>query len=261
VGLPGYLGRPGPTAYHRLNPLTKLVVAAATALSAVIIGGVVWPLAIAILAVALPTLTARVGRRLAKVTLLLSLPIGISALLVHLFFHPAGQEVLFALGPLTATVEGLSSALEIVTRILVISGAVTLFYLTTPPAELVLDLEQRGVSPRVAFVVQATAGAVPAMAERTTAIVAAQRARGLDTEGGLLSRIRGIVPLAGPVVLGSIAEVEERSMALEARAFTKPGKRSLLYALPDSVAQRLVRWGLLLLVLALLLLRAGGWTP
>lgn len=216
------------------------------------------PLAIAAVGVLVPMLVAGVGRRLARITLLLSLPIGISALLVHLFFYPGGREVLFSVGPVTATVEGLLSALEIVVRILVISSAVALFYLTTPPAELVLDLERRGVSPRVAFVAQATANAVPAMAERTGAIVAAQRARGLDTQGSLLSRVRGIVPLAGPVVLGSIAEVEERSMALEARAFTRPGKRSLLRELPDSGFQRAARWGLLVALLALIVVRSAG---
>ena len=61
-------------------------------------------------------------------------------------------------------------------------------------------------------------------------ITAAQRARGLDTEGSFLRRIRGIVPIVGPVILGSIGEVEERTMALEARGFTRPGRRTLLWA-------------------------------
>jgi energy-coupling factor transport system permease protein len=67
----------------------------------------------------------------------------------------------------------------------------------------------------------------------------------MDTEGGLLRRIRGLVPLIGPVVFGALGEVEERAMALEARAFTAPGRRTTLRALPDSARQRLTRWALL----------------
>lgn len=231
------------------------------AAAGVVVGGIIWPLALVLAGVLLPAVVARVAAPLGRVTLFLSLPIDISALLVNLFFFPGGREVLFAVGPVTATSEGLAFALEIVVRIAVISSAVTLFYLTTTPAELVLDLERRGVSPRLAFVTHATANAVPAMAERAASIVAAQRARGLDTEGGVMNRLRGIVPLAGPVVLGSIAEVEERSMALEARAFTRPGRRSLLWHPPDSASERIVRWALLLGVATLTAARIAGWTP
>lgn len=237
------------------------MVAAFTAAAAIVLGGVVLPLGLALFAVALPALAARVTSQLGRVTLLLSLPLGLSALLVNVFFFPGGREVIVAIGPISATAEGLAFALEIVVRILVISGAITLFYLTTKPAELVLDLERRGVSPRLAFVTHATVSAVPAMAERAEAIVAAQRARGLDTEGGVLKRLRGIVPLTGPVVLGTLAEVEERSIALEARAFTRPGRRSLLWQPPDTNAERVLRWTLPAVLLVLIVLRSGGWLP
>jgi energy-coupling factor transport system permease protein len=83
---------------------------------------------------------------------------------------------------------------------------------------------------------------VPRMIDRAKEITDAQRARGLDTQGRIWHRVRGVVPLAGPLVLGALTEVEERTMALEARAFTAPGKRTVLRILPDSGAQRGVRW-------------------
>ena len=180
-------------------------------------------------------------------------------LVVNLFFFPAGRDILFRIGPITATAEGLGFALETLARIGAISGAITLFYLTTPPSELVLDLERRGVSPRVAFVALASVQTVPAMVERAATITAAQRARGLDTEGSIWRRLRGVLPLAGPVLLGSITEVEERTMALEARGFTRPGRRTLLWWPPDSARQRLSRWLLVLAVPALLVARSLGW--
>lgn len=229
-----------------------------TAAAAVVIGGVFWPVAIVVGAVLIPAAAAGVLPALLRFAVLLSLPIAVSALLVNLFFLPGAQTVLFRLGPITATAEGLAFAIEILARIAAISGAITLYYLTTKPSELMLDLERRGVPPRLAFVAHASIQTVPAMAERAAAIVAAQRARGLDTEGSLRKRLRGIVPIVGPVMLGSIAEVEERSMALEARAFTRPGRRSLLWAPPDATWQRIVRWLLVLGFAALVVGRALG---
>jgi energy-coupling factor transport system permease protein len=258
--VPGFLGRPGPTAVHRLNPLTKATLATVTAVAAVVMGGLVGPALLVAVAVVLPALIAGVLPRLLRLAGLLALPIAISAFLVNVFFFPGGQDVLLRIGPVTATAEGLAFALEILARILAISGAVTLFYLTTRPADLVVDLERRGVSPRVAFVANASVQAVPAMVERAAQITDAQRARGLDTEGSAWRRVRGVVPIVGPVILGSIAEVEERTMALEARGFTRPGRRTLLWSPRDTRPEAAVRWLLLVALVALVVLRlVGAW--
>jgi energy-coupling factor transport system permease protein len=226
---------------------------------AVVVGGVAGPAILTLGAVLVPALVAGILGRLLRTALLLTLPIAVSVLVVNLLFYPAGREILFQIGPIRATAEGLEFALETLARIGAISGAITLFYLTTPPGELVLDLERRGVSPRVAFVALASVQTVPALVERAGTITAAQRARGLDTEGSVWRRLRGILPLAGPVLLGSITEVEERTMALEARGFTRPGHRTLLWHPADSGAQRLARWLLVLAVPLLVFARAVGW--
>jgi energy-coupling factor transport system permease protein len=208
-----------------------------------------------------PAIAAGVARPLIRTTLLLSLPIAISAVLVNVFFFPGGETVLLRIGPITATAEGLAFALEILARILAISGAITLFYLTTRPADLVVDLERRGVSARVAFVANASVQTVPTMVERAGHITAAQRARGLDTEGSVWNRLQGLIPIVGPAILGSINEIEERAMALEARGFTRPGRRTLLWAPPDSGRQALARWLLLAAAVLLVVARAAGWLP
>jgi energy-coupling factor transport system permease protein len=224
----------------------------------VLIGGVVGPLLLVAFAVILPAALAGVLGRLVRTSLLISLPIGVSALLVNVFFFPGGRDVLVQLGPIAATREGLDFAIQILARIAAISGAITLFYLTTRPADLVIDLERRGISGRVAFVANASVQTVPRMVELAAGIVAAQRARGLDTEGGLRARIGGVVPIVGPVILGSIAEVEERTMALEARGFTRPGRRTLLWAPADSDLERAARWLLALSLPAIIVARAFG---
>lgn len=222
-------------------------------------GGLAGPAILVAAGVIGPALWAGVLWRLLRASLLLTLPIAISVLVINVFFFPDGATVLLQVGPFAATAEGLAFATEVLARILAISGAITLFYLTTPPGALVLDLERRGVSPRVAFVALASVQTVPAMVDRAISITAAQRARGLDTEGSAWRRLRGIIPLAGPVLLGSIGEVEERSMALEARGFSRPGRRTLLWWPPDSDRQRLARWLLLLAIPLLIAARASGW--
>ena len=259
--VPDAIGRPGPSAFHRLNPLTKATLATVTAVAAVVLGGLIGPAVLVAVAVIAPAMAARVFGRLVRTALVLSLPIAISAFLVNLFFLPGAETVLLRIGPITATAEGLAFALEILARILAISGAITLFYLTTRPGDLVVDLERRGISPRVAFVANASVQTVPAMVERAGQITAAQRARGLDTEGSVWRRLRGVVPIVGPVILGSIAEVEERTMALEARSFTRPGRRTLLWSPTDSTLQAAFRWALLLGLVALIAARISGVAP
>lgn len=247
--------QPAPSAYHRLNPLTKATLATTTAVGAVALGGLVGPLVLVGLAVVVPAVVAGVTGRLMVAAVVLALPVAVSAFIVNLFFFPGGNTELLRVGPVAATAEGLGFAAEILARIMAVSGAVTLFYLTTPPADLVLDLERRGISPRVAFVAHASVQTVPAMVERARQITDAQRARGLDTEGGIWRRLRGIVPIVGPVILGSIAEVEERTMALEARGFTRPGRRTLLWAPVDRPAEAALRWALVAALLVLVTLR------
>jgi energy-coupling factor transport system permease protein len=62
----------------------------------------------------------------------------------------------------------------------------------------------------------------------------------------------------GPVILSSLTEVEERSLALEVRAFGRPGRRHLLWSMPDTATQFAVRVALLGVLVALIVLRLSG---
>lgn len=198
--------------------------------------------------------------RLLRVSLLLTLPIAVSVVLVSVFTR-AGEMVLFTIGPFDATAEGVNFAGQTLVRLLAISTSIGLFGLTTPPAAFVLDLERRGLSPRLAFVALNTIEAVPSMVERATVIQSAQRARGLDTEGSLRARMRGVLPLVGPVILSSLTEVEERSLALEVRAFGRPGRRALLWRSPDSRVQLVARIAMLAVLTGVIVGRITGSLP
>ena len=191
---------------------------------------------------------------------LLTLPIAISVVLVSVFTR-AGTTVLFQVGPFDATAEGVDFAGQTLVRLFAISTSIGLFGLTTDPRAFVLDLERRGLSPRFAFVALATIEAVPSVVERASVIQAAQRARGLDTEGSFRARLRGVLPLVGPVILSSLTEVEERSLALEVRAFGRPGRRHLLWRSPDDGRQLALRALLVALLVGLVVGRLIGALP
>lgn len=221
------------------------------------IGGYLGPLAIIAIAILPSAVIAGVAGRLVRISFLLTLPIAISVVLVSVFTR-AGETVLFTIGPFDATAEGVDFAGQTLVRLFAISTAIGLFGLTTDPRAFVLDLERRGLSPRFAFVAVATLEAVPAMVERAGVIQAAQRARGFDTEGSLRARLRGVMPLVGPVILSSLTEVEERSLALEVRAFGRPGRRHLLWRIPDSRIQLAVRVLAIAALILAIVLRVTG---
>ena len=75
------------------------------------------------------------------------------------------------------------------------------------------------------------------------------------------ARIRGVLPLVGPVILSSLTEVEERSLALEVRAFGRPGRRQLLWRSPDDVRQFAVRAGMLAVLIGAIVGRLTGSLP
>jgi energy-coupling factor transport system permease protein len=204
-------------------------------------------------AVVVPAVAAGVGTEVARRTALLALPVVVAVALVAGLTRP-GTTVLVVLGPFDVTVEGVDFAARMGLRLIVMAAALVLLGLTMPVRELVADLERRGTPQRLTYAVAATLDTVPAMLERGRAIRDAQRARGLDTEGSVGARLRGVLPLAGPAVLGAIHDVEPRTLALETRGFGRPGRRHVLWAPPDTGTERVTRW---VLVTALAVLLAG----
>lgn len=258
AGLPGFVGRPSGTApgpdgapaggRAPGTPLTRLTVTLGAALLAIVTGGLLAP-ALVLLLVVLPlAVRAGVTAQVLRAAVLLALPVALAATALNLLIYPEGTTTLGTIGPFRVTAEGIRAALVIVVRVAAIAAAAALFVRTTRPDELVADLEARGVPQRVTFVAGSVASTLPAIAARGRAIAAVQRARGMDTEGSAWRRARGIVPLVGPVVLGSIAEAEERTLALESRAFGRPGGRTVLWAPAEAGWERAARWGIVALV-------------
>lgn len=186
---------------------------------------------------ALAALRAGRIRRLAVAALALA-PVAASSLLINALL-PAGGG-------------GLTTAVAALLRLLGATLPLTLLFATTEAPDLLSDLEARGAGRRAVFVLGAALAAVPRAQARAVDVIEAQRARGLDTEGSWRRRLHGMLPLITPLIIGSLAEVEDRTMALEVRAFGAPGRRTLLHRPPDSRGQQVARWAIAaLLVLGL----------
>jgi energy-coupling factor transport system permease protein len=255
-GVPDFVQRPPEGAYRRLNPTTKFVIAVVEALTAFVLRG--WTGLVVVLALVLATaIVARIGRAMLPF-LLATLPLIGSILLVNTLLYPGATDVIVRIGPLAPTWTGLEFATQAALRVIAFALSVAVFGLTTRPDDFVADLERRGLGRRMAFVISATLRMVPRILERASEITDAQRSRGLDTEGGVWPRIRGVLPLAGPLIFGALNEVEERAMALEARAFSAPARRTVLRVFPDSGSQRLLRWLLLAVLVAVVTLSVSG---
>lgn len=232
--------RDGGSPVHRLNPVTKLALALAVTTTAFAIP-VFWaPLLLVLLVLVPAVVVAGVGRTYARSLPLFAAPLVISVFLLQGLFFPEGTTVLYEWGPVAVTAEGLSFAALTSLRLVAMLGAFLFLLLTTHPGALMSAMVERGLSPKTSYVVSATLQIVPAFRTRARNVLRAQQARGLDTTG-LRRRVRTLLPLIGPLLLGSLADLEARAVAMEARAFGAPHRRTALLALADSPAQRVAR--------------------
>ncbi len=129
----------------------------------------------------------------------------------------------------------------------------------TRPDALMRALVERGLPNQIAYIVVTTLQIVPTFQARARAILDAQRSRGLETEGPMATRLRALAPLVAPLILSSLMEIEERAIALEARAFNRGGPRTSLVTLRDSRLQSVARWLMLLLGVAAVAARFTVW--
>lgn len=245
---------PRDSGLHRLHPLTKLSLAGFLLVGGLALPGTWGTYALFVFAV-LPL--AAWGRVLAPLTAAawkVALPFAVSVFLVQGLFWPGGTPVA-VVGPLSLKREGVQFAAASVGRILAVVSSFLLFSLTTRPDALMTALTQRGLPGGLAYVIVATIQIVPRFQAKAAAILDAQRARGLETEGGLRQRLRGLLPLVVPLVLSSLVDVEERAMAIEARAFGHPGKKTSWLHVGEAGWEGALRWALVAGMLAMVGLR------
>jgi energy-coupling factor transport system permease protein len=234
---------------HRLNPLTKLSIVFAF-IFLTFLSPFRWSAPALAIPVILLSFIGGVQRQFLNVALKLILPAITFMFIMQSIFLPGGETVLFAVWIFDVTLETVEKAFITVSRLFVMISSFAILLLTTHPSELMSDLTRRGLPGQFAYVIISTLQIIPQMQAKAQTIIAAQRSRGLDTESTFGKRVGALVPLVGPLVFGSLVEVEERAIAIEARGFTSTRKKTSLYEIPDSNFDKTLRWGLILLVIA-----------
>ena len=240
---------------HRLNPLTKLALVLAFVLAA-FLSPYYWTSVLFIVLGILPlVLVGRVTREYLRATLQLILPAAGFLFIMQALFHPIEGTELFHFWILHPTYESTTFAFSNASRVFVMVSSFTIVLLTTHPSELMSDLTRRGLPGQFAYVIISTLQILPQMQAKALTILAAQLARGLDTESSFFKRVGSLFPLVGPLVFGSLVEVEERAIAIEARGFTSTHIKTSLHDIPDTSTDKFIRWILAGMVLVTLALR------
>ena len=240
---------------HRLNPMTKVVLALSLVLIAFSSPWYWTPQAIFLLAIVPLSFIASVVKEYWNFFLKVILATVSVLFVMQALFLPGESRIIFEIFGLEVTELSAQLAFRNATRIAVMVSSFTILLLTTHPSELMSDLTRRGLPGQFAYVIIASLQIIPQMQAKSQTIISAQRSRGLDTQGSFFRRVGAIVPLVGPLVFGSLVEVEERAIAIEARGFTSTRKKTSLHDIPDSSLDRAIRWTLAILVVLSFALR------
>lgn len=250
-----YIKRDSPL--HRLNPLTKLTLIFSLILMG-FLGPGFWLATVLLICVQLPlSAWGKVLVPYIRRMFRLVLPLALFLFVVQSVFYPGGKTELFRVWFIPIRLESVQFAYTIASRIANMGGAFLLLLLTTHPSALMNDLSRRGFPPTLTYILISTLQIVPQMQAKANTIIDAQRARGLETQGSFRRRIGAVFPLVGPLVFGSLVDVEERAIAIEARAFKANRPRTSLTVVPDSTAQ--FAWRIALVVLTLLVIGVRLW--
>lgn len=240
---------------HSLNPMTKVVLAFSLVLIAFSSPWFWTPLAIFLLVIIPLTLIGKVAREYWNFFFKVILPTVLILFIMQALFLPGESKIIFRIFGLEITELSARLAFRNATRIAVMVSSFTILLLTTHPSELMSDLTRRGLPGQFAYVIISSLQIIPQMQAKAQTIISAQRSRGLDTQSSFLKRAGSLIPLVGPLVFGSLVEVEERAIAIEARGFTSTRTKTSLHEIPDTNRDKTIRWMLVVFVLISLALR------
>lgn len=146
---------------------------------------------------------------------------------MNAFFYGGGDVLWRApLVPITVTMGGIETSTLIAARLLVITSAASWFAATTDPEEFEVALSSFGVPWRFAFLLSLTLRLVPEMRARFRTIEEAQRSRGLNLEGGPVTRLRARIPILVPFLASVVRYGFELSDALVVQEFDRADRRT-----------------------------------
>ena len=217
---------PGKSLFHRMDPRVKLLLTFGY-IVAVFIPQNWWGLGVAIgllvLSIALSKLPPKLFLKGLKPILLV---VAITSLL-NIFYVQKGT-LLVDWGFLRIHSGGLVTAAFIALRIICLVMGSSLLTYTTTPTDLT-DALERLLKPlgwvrvpvhELAMMMTIALRFIPTLVEETDKIMSAQKARGADMEsGGLLKRIKALLPVLVPLFVSSFRRAYELATAMECRCY------------------------------------------
>lgn len=216
---------PGKSPIHQLDPRTKIL-GVITYISTIFLAEDY--LAYAIL-IAFAVMAVAVSRIPASMVLKSIKPLWIIVLLtlaIHVFSTPG--KVVFNVGPLVATQEGIRMGILMSLRLVLLIAVSSLLTFTTSPIALTDGIE-RLLNPlrrlgvpahELAMMMTIALRFIPTLLEEADRIMKAQMARGADfASGNLLKRAKNMVPLLVPLFISAFRRADELAVAMEARCY------------------------------------------
>ena len=145
----------------------------------------------------------------------------------NVLFTP-GETVIWQWWIIKVTREGIATAGKMMIRLAYLVLGSSLMTLTTTPTQLTSALE-RLLRPlnkikvpvhEIAMMMSIALRFIPILLEETDKIMKAQTARGADFEsGGLLKRVKSMIPLLVPLFVSAFRRADDLAMAMEARCY------------------------------------------
>jgi energy-coupling factor transport system permease protein len=171
---------------------------------------------------------------------------------------PGGETVL-KLGFLKVREQGLRTAITLSFMVMDIAGIFVWMFQTTENKEFSRALENSGMNYKATYVFISTLQMIEILGKNSKTIMNAQRARGVETEGNVIVRMKAFFPSLVPLVLGAVISSEERVLTLEARGFDVACEKTHLFNLEKSGIEKQVTFIAVLITIVLLVWRIYLW--
>ena len=255
---------PGNSLVHRLDPRTKLLALIAYIVALFTAGdwlsyGIVFAFLASCIAISGIPVKAIV-RGMKPLVMIL-----VFTGLLNLLFTP-GERVVLSFWRITVTLEGITRAVFMVARILMLISGTFLLTYTTSPISLTDGLESL-LGPlkklnlpvhELSMMMCIALRFIPTLIEETDKIISAQKARGADFENGrLMERVKALVPILVPLFISAFRRADELATAMECRCYQGGDGRTKMKLL------RFKRFDyipfLLLIVLLAIVILVAGW--
>lgn len=208
---------PGDSFLHRLNPAVKLTAAFLLAVACFVADSFVL---LAVL-LALDAVLAAQCKMMSQTLALAKAVAAFSAVLalIALLFTPQGQ-VLVELPWGYLGTGSVAAAVLIVVRLVACSVPLFLVFSVTKLTDMANALVKVAHVPyKYVFAFTSTVHFIPVFMNDMAGIMEAQTARGVEFDGGLLKKVRLMMPLCVPLLVSSVRKTNSAAIAAEVRGF------------------------------------------